>query len=320
MPFGDVIGQEKATRMLQGILSTGKLATAYLFSGEKGVGKFKTAVAFASAINCESPVGTDGCGSCGSCRKIASSQHPDVKIISPDGGLINVDEIRAVEEFLSFTPYEGKKKVVIVDDADLMNMYSANAFLKTLEEPPNDSIIILVSSRQDMLAETILSRCLKIRFGTLSESRLNDAARNLGLTGLSDVRIRLAMGRVGQLIDEETIPRRDDTLNIFEDMISGKDVPVPKERETIDELIDQFILFIRDMIVYMSSGDHGALFNIDLSKRITNLCKDIDVKAIINVYGLLTDLRKRTGYNLNKAVTFNYLSALLGTLRQKGSV
>jgi DNA polymerase-3 subunit delta' len=320
MSFSDVIGQEKATKMLQGILSTGKLATAYLFSGERGVGKFKTAVEFASALNCESPVGSDACGSCASCRKIVSGQHPDVKIVTPENGLISVDEIRAVEEFLSFTPYEGKKKVVIVDDADLMNMYSANAFLKTLEEPPDDSIIILVSSRQEMLAETILSRCLKIRFSTLSESRLNDAAGLIGMTGLSDVRLRLAMGRVGQLIDEETTGRRDDALEIFEDMISGKDVPVPKERETIDELIDQFMLFIRDMMVYVCSGERDSLFNMDSSERIANLCKDSNIKAIINVYGFLTDLKKKTGYNLNKAVAFNYLSALLVTLRQKDRV
>ncbi len=320
MSFSDVIGQEKPTKMLQGILSAGKLATAYLFSGERGVGKYKTAVAFASALNCESPVGPDACGSCASCRKIDSGRHPDLKIVTPENGLISVEEIRAVEEFLSYTPYEGKKKVVIVDDADLMNMYSANAFLKTLEEPPDNSIIILVSSRQEMLAETILSRCLKVRFSTLSETQLNNVAGLIGMTDLSDVKLRLAMGRVGQLIDDEMTGKRDDALNVFEDMISGKDVPVPKERETIDELIDQFMLFIRDMVVYVSSGDRDSLFNIDSSERLAKLCKDSNIKAIINVYGLLADLKKRAGYNLNKAVAFNYLSALLVTLRQNDRI
>jgi DNA polymerase-3 subunit delta' len=320
MSFSSVIGQETAIKMLQGILKTGKIATAYLFSGERGVGKFKTAIAFASALNCESPVGSDSCGQCSSCRKIEAGQHPDLRTVIPENGLISIEEIRTVDEFLSYTPYEGRYKVVIVDDADLMNVYAANAFLKTLEEPPDESIIILVSSRQEMLAETILSRCVKIKFSTLSEPRLHAAADLAGVTGLNDVRLKLAMGRMGQLINEETVVRRDEALDVFEDLIMGKDVPVPKERETIDELIDQFLLFIRDMMVYMSSEDRGALFNVDASKRITHLCKDSDIKAIITVYEHLAELKKRIGYNLNKAVAFNYLSSLMVTLNQKDGV
>lgn len=315
MSFSSVVGQETAIKMLQGILRTGKIATAYLFSGERGVGKFKSAIAFASALNCESPVGSDACGRCSSCRKIDAGQHPDLRTVSPENGLISIEEIRAIDEFLSYTPYEGKYKVVIVDDADLMNMYAANAFLKTLEEPPDESIIILVSSRQEMLAETIRSRCVKIRFSTLSKSGLHEAADLIGVTGLSDVRLRLAMGRVGQLISEETTVRRDEALDVFDDLITGKDVPVPKEKETIDELIDQFMLFIRDMMVYISSDDREALFNIDAVKRLAHLCKDSDITAIISVYDRLSDLKKRIGYNLNKAVAFNYLSSLLVALR-----
>jgi len=110
----------------------------------------------------------DCCDECSSCKKIDSGVHPDFLLISPEGGQIRIEEIRAIDDMLSFKPFEGRLKVVIVDDADTMNSYAANAFLKTLEEPPQDSLIILVSSNSDRLPDTIRSRCSRVNFTPLS--------------------------------------------------------------------------------------------------------------------------------------------------------
>ncbi|MDH4233479.1 MAG: DNA polymerase III subunit, partial [Nitrospirota bacterium] len=191
MSLADIIGQEKAVGMLTGILERQRLAGSYIFSGEPGTGKKLTALNFAKALNClnyrnalsvmrdgiskknpalstdidkNSPIPPlekggrfDACDKCESCLKIEAGSHPDLKLISPEDRLIKIDEIRLIDEALSFRPFEGRKKVVIVDDADTMNIAAANAFLKTLEEPPEDSVILLISSRPDRLPATIRS-------------------------------------------------------------------------------------------------------------------------------------------------------------------
>ena len=111
----------------------------------------------------------DACDECPSCRKIDKGIHPDFLLISPDSGQIRIDEIRAIDDALSLKAFEGRYKIVIVDDADTMNQYAANAFLKTLEEPPEDSLLVLISSNPDHLPDTIKSRCSRLNFTPLSD-------------------------------------------------------------------------------------------------------------------------------------------------------
>lgn len=112
--------------------------------------------------------GGDCCDECSSCRKIESGSHPDFLLIAPHSGQIRIEEIRAIDDTLSLKPFEGKWKIVIVDEAHMMNSFAANAFLKTLEEPPKESLIILISSNPDRLPDTIRSRCSRLNFTPLS--------------------------------------------------------------------------------------------------------------------------------------------------------
>jgi len=317
MSFNRIVGQERAIGLLRGVLKSGRIATAYLFSGEKGIGKYLTALEFAKALNCESAVGGDACDDCLSCRKIGDNKHPDIMTLVPENGLISVDAVREVEDFLSLAAYEGMFKVVIMDDADMMNVYAANAFLKTLEEPPAGSVIILVTSRQEMLADTIRSRCLRVRFDTLSIDELRSVAREHGLDDSDETRLRLAMGRVGQLFDEGLIERRDGALDTFLDMVAGRTVTVPKERDEIDVIMDYIFIFLRDIVVFSSTGDSDMLINHDRAGEISALCKDIDLKGIINIYGLFLDLRRQTVYHLNRALVMNYMSSVLSMMGRR---
>ncbi|MEK6653183.1 MAG: DNA polymerase III subunit delta', partial [Nitrospirota bacterium] len=146
MALKDIIGQEKAINILLGTLSQNRIPSSYLFAGESGIGKKFTAVNFAKTLNCLNSQPSDCCDECPSCKKIDSQTHPDFMMVTPEKSEIRVEEVRAIEEALSFAPYEGKRKVVIVDEAEAMNASAANAFLKTLEEPPPQSIIILIAS------------------------------------------------------------------------------------------------------------------------------------------------------------------------------
>ena len=188
MALSDVIGQETAVSILLKTIRRGRISSSYLFAGESGIGKKFTAINLAKALNClkvadsyRSPIQihdsrftpdtsrlVDACDECSSCRKIDAGMHPDVLLISPESGQIRIEEIRAIDEILSLKAFEGRTKVVVVDDAETMNQYAANAFLKTLEEPPSDSLIILVSSKPDRLPDTIQSRCSRINFTPLS--------------------------------------------------------------------------------------------------------------------------------------------------------
>jgi DNA polymerase-3 subunit delta' len=191
MPFSDVIAQDRALTPLRSALRRGALHHAYLFGGPEGVGKATAARLLAQAANCEaiadgpSDLRDDPCGTCGPCRKIARGVHPDVIVLheervmakagtwDPKGGRspskdVVVDQVRdVVDRRLALKRYEGRRRFVVVDPADAMNAQAQNALLKTLEEPPDDTTLVLVASSPDSLLPTIRSRCMRIAFGPL---------------------------------------------------------------------------------------------------------------------------------------------------------
>ena len=168
------------------------------FAGPDGIGKRQAAVALAQALNCLSPVRdgivgsepasttlpVDACGECAACRRIARGVHPDVIALAPEGDRVTVaiDQIRALNEQIAYRPFEGRRRVVIVDEAaDVLLGPSQNALLKTLEEPPSGTVFVLVTSRPDALLPTVRSRCPTIRFAPLSGS---DVAAYLTANGM----------------------------------------------------------------------------------------------------------------------------------------
>jgi len=156
MPFSEIIGHEHNIKVLLRSIERGRLHHAHIFSGPEGVGKRLTAVSLAKALNCREMV-ADFCGHCVSCKKIDDGNHPDVKIVVPDGQFIKIDQIRDLQHDLQFRPFEGKKRVFIIDSADKMGLPAANSLLKTLEEPPRDSILILVTANLHSLLPALLT-------------------------------------------------------------------------------------------------------------------------------------------------------------------
>jgi DNA polymerase-3 subunit delta' len=193
MPFSELQAQDRAVGALRSALRRGRLHHAYLLGGPEGVGKGTAARLLAQAANCEGPgagsggLADDACGTCGPCRKIARGTHPDVFLLEeervmakagrwePKGGRtpskeIVVDQVRdLVDHRLSLRRFEGRRRMVLIDPADAMNVQAQNALLKTLEEPPDDTTLVLVSSSPDALLPTIKSRCLRVAFAPLPE-------------------------------------------------------------------------------------------------------------------------------------------------------
>ncbi|MBI3753115.1 MAG: DNA polymerase III subunit delta' [Deltaproteobacteria bacterium] len=178
MPLSDTLGHDREIGILRKAISNKRIAHSFLFVGPHGIGKRFTAVSLAKALNC-SALSDDFCGECQNCRDIDNSSYGDVFIIEPrepeskggevdhETGIIKIDAVRDVQQRLSYRAVRGGKKICIVDGAEKMNKEAQNAFLKTLEEPPPDSVIILIVSDGTVLLPTIISRCQRINFRPL---------------------------------------------------------------------------------------------------------------------------------------------------------
>lgn len=157
--FTEIVGQPLAVSLLTRALEQGA-SHAYLFSGPPGVGKSEAAAAFAAGLACRER----GCGVCSTCRRVLEGLHPDVETIAPEGNVIRLDDIMPILTHAAYRPYEARAKVYIILEADSLNAETANAFLKTLEEPPAHVHFILVSDHPERLLPTIVSRCQPVMF------------------------------------------------------------------------------------------------------------------------------------------------------------
>ena len=176
MPFRDLAGHRRLLDLTARAAVRGSLPPSLIFAGPEGTGKRLAAVALAQLFNCASPSdqpAPDACGQCTACKRIARGVHADVLTIEPgETGAIKVDQVRQAIERSAYRPFEGRRRIVIVDDADAMEASAQNALLKTLEEPPAASTFVLVTARPDVLLPTVLSRCQRLRFGRLSPSEI----------------------------------------------------------------------------------------------------------------------------------------------------
>ncbi|MGH2808624.1 MAG: DNA polymerase III subunit delta' [Actinomycetota bacterium] len=164
----------RAAEGLANQVASGEVAHAWLLLGPAGSGKRPAAIAMAAALNCRVEPGR-GCGECGSCLRIGRRRHPDVHHVVPEGPLIPVDMIRdTVIPEANRSPFEGERKVFVIEEAERMNPAAQNALLKTLEEPQPDTVFILISDREEELLETIRSRCRIVRMEPVPEERIID--------------------------------------------------------------------------------------------------------------------------------------------------
>src|SRR5438876_275216 len=175
MPFRAITGHRPLLELLARAIARGTLPPSLIFAGPEGVGKRLTATALAQALNCEQGPGIDGCGDCPACKRIARGVHADVLVIEPgESGSIKLDQVREAIERSAYRPFEGRRRLVAIDQADALVDVAQEALLKTLEEPPPASVFVLITSRPDVLLPTLRSRCQRLRFGPLSAADVAD--------------------------------------------------------------------------------------------------------------------------------------------------
>ncbi|MBN1257867.1 MAG: DNA polymerase III subunit delta' [Planctomycetes bacterium] len=172
--FAEVIGHADAVAGLQESIRRNRIASAYLFAGPEGVGRNTLMQAFAAALLCETTASgkaeletPEACGKCKSCRLLAAGNHPDYQELQAEKATLSVEEMRTFCQEIALSPIASERRIGVIPNADSMTLQAANCFLKTLEEPPGDAVILLRSASTDRLLLTVVSRCLVIRLGPL---------------------------------------------------------------------------------------------------------------------------------------------------------
>lgn len=222
------IGHAAALDVLRRALDSGHPHHAWIFIGPEGIGKAHVALEFAAALNCTGEV--TPCGECRACLDTLAQRHADLELVAP-GGIcdepdhrehsdsrdLRICQVRRIEHLLALSPYAGRRRIAIVDAADTLRVEAANAFLKTLEEPPADSVIILLAERPERLPETIISRCQRLNFRLIERSMIVKVLTERGAAPEQAEAIAAAAGgRLGwalrALEDETMLQERDEML------------------------------------------------------------------------------------------------------------
>ncbi|WP_461373708.1 DNA polymerase III subunit delta' [Candidatus Aquicultor sp.] len=204
--WSSIIGQSDAIDKILRALRSEEGSHAWLFAGPRGVGKWTTAKVMAAALNCQE----DGCGRCVSCGKIMREIHPDIFLIEPEGNFILIEQIEQLIQSVSLKNYEGKIKVIVIDEADRFTPEAANALLKTLEEPPVDVVFVLVSSNPEAVLPTIISRCRQVQFRPIPAQEMISFLVNRYSLGYDEAALatRLSGGILGAAVSFAASPSK----------------------------------------------------------------------------------------------------------------
>jgi len=292
MPFATIIGHEKQIGFLKEMIRQRRLPHALLFFGPEGVGKRQVAFAFAQAVNCPE-FHEDTCGKCQSCRKIAHNCHPDVVALKPVGQFIKIQAIRELKGQTRFKPWEGGKRVILIDEAHKMNEEAANALLKLLEEPPADNIFLLVTSRADKIPATILSRCQQVRFSPLTEENLRDyLKKECSLDDKEAKFIAAASGgsiaKAREICEEGYLKTRKDLKELLLTLrgaTRGERLcqihRLGEDQEGIRKTLEIMMTFMRDILVYKETGRGINLINRDWESAVEIFSRDLSVEDVL---------------------------------------
>lgn len=320
MALRDIVGQKRAIRILQGIVKRDRIPSAMLFSGDSGIGKRLASLNLAKIANCQKRMDSDCCDECISCKKIDAEIHPDVHLITLknmqkklsldkeySGKEYPIEAIRKIEELLYLKTSEGKRKFVIIDDADAMNISASNAFLKTLEEPPGDSTIILISENPDSLLETVRSRCINVRFYPLSLNETKKVVEKKIKDHDSEHLIGLSMGRPGLILSGDLDQKRDRFERLLLHMMNTQKKEIWADKDEMKSWLEMASIFLRDGLISRITRDKDLIF----LKNMASLIREESIDKIINAHMSLDGVRQALDLNLNKSITWNYVESII---------
>jgi DNA polymerase-3 subunit delta' len=333
LSFSTIIGHRRIVSLLSRAIAHNRLPPSLLLAGPAGIGKRRVAMGVAATVNCLQPRETpelerDACGECTSCRRIARGVHPDVILIEPgDSGTIKIEQVRDVIDRAGYRPFEGRRRVVVIDEADALVAPAQNALLKTLEEPPSASVFILVSSMPDALLATVLSRCPKLRFGPLSPQEVADVLVRDHEYSESDARAAAvdADGSIGRALESEAADlteareaaqrileqaaRTGDPSRLVDSVkdIVGKKGSSASEREQLAACLRVTASLLRDLGLLSVRADVAALANSDLQAQLQALSRSYDGDRATRAYAAIDQALAALERNASPKVVVDWL-------------
>jgi DNA polymerase-3 subunit delta' len=344
--FSSLIGNEQVKESLRRLLSGGRVPGSLLFTGEEGIGKKLFALELAKALNCRNRVGVEACDECSSCRRIANStfppftdadankermiwsEHADVAMVRPYKQIIRVKAMRELEREANFRPFEGAARVFIVEDADYMNEGASNALLKTLEEPPATTHLILTTTNPMALLATIRSRCQMIRFAPVPAADIEQflIQRESMAAGDATLLARTSQGSIGRALAGDVDDYRDRreamlgiltalavTGNRAELLRAAEDLAAAKDRSDYEQSLDVLEALIRDAWALALGRPADSIINSDRLKDLERIASQLRSEKAAAWLSAIEELRGALEVNLNRKIASDGLLMTMAT-------
>lgn len=326
--FNNIIGHEEIIRHLKNAIETEKVSHSYILTGDPGSGKKLLAGTYATALQCEEG-GTEPCGKCESCKKAIGKNHPDIIMVSHEKpNTISIDEIRdQVVNDVSIKPYCSHYKIYIIADAELMTPQAQNALLKTIEEPPEYAVIMLLTSNADGLLPTIRSRCVRLDLKVVDDGLVKKyLMEHLQIPDYqADIDTSYAHGSIGKAKEAATsqefadmtqnalkILKYADTMEVYELTDAIKNLT--SEKQNISDYLDIFLFWFRDVLMFKATRE---IDNLVFKQEINYIKEQASKRSYENLEKILdaldkTKVRLRANVNTELALELLFL-----TIREK---
>ena len=326
--FHDIIGHEEIIRHLKNAIETGKVSHSYILTGEHGSGKKLLAGTFAMTLQCEKG-GTEPCQECDSCKKAIGKNHPDIIMVSHEKpGTISIDEIRdQVIHDVAIKPYCSPYKIYIIPDADLMTPQVQNALLKTIEEPPEYAVIMLLTSNGDGLLPTIRSRCVRLDLKVVDDSLVKKyLMEHLHIPDYqAEIDVSFAHGSIGKAkhaaTSQEFADMTSNALKLLENAnkmevyeLTDAIKNLSTEKQNIADYLDIFLFWFRDVLMFKATRE---IDNLVFKQEINFIKEQAKERSYENLEKILDALEKtkvRLRANVNQELA---LELLFLTIRER---
>ncbi len=318
MTFRDIIGQEQIVGHMKSAIRDGKVSHAYIIAGEKGSGKKLLANTFAMAIQCEEG-GTEPCGMCRSCKQAMSGNNPDIRYVTHEKpNLISVDEVRVqLNSDIAIKPYAAKKKIYIIDEAEKMNPQAQNAILKTIEEPPEYAVVMLLVTNTGLLLQTILSRCILLNVRAVEKNRIVKLlTEKYGASDyMADLAAGFSDGVVGKAIefaasDEFSSLKNEvvENLKRFDSMDAGEILRVAsqwaEDKSNYRERLQLAEMWYRDLLVVKSTDRTDKVYFKEEQRDLYRQSSLFGYEAIAKKLKAIETAKERMRVNVNTESAF----------------
>ena len=319
--FHDIIGHDDIIRHLKNAIETGKVSHSYIFTGEPGSGKKLLAGTFAAALQCESGE-SEPCMTCDSCKKVIGKNHPDIITVTHEKpGSISIDEVREqVVHDVDIKPYCSPYKIYIIPDAEMMTVQAQNALLKTIEEPPEYAVIMLLTENAEALLPTIRSRCVMMKLRNIKDQLVKKyLMEQMEIPDYkADVCVAFAQGNMGKAImlatseyfneiKEEVVHllRNIDEMNVSELMDAVKKCMTYKME--INDYLDMIAIWYRDVLIYKATKNVDRVVFSDQLRYIKARASKSSYEGIENILDAIEKAKARLKANVNFELTMELL-------------